>query len=170
MMSDRIAVMADGRIVQIGSPAEIYLHPATPFVAGFLGETNLFPGVFKGIEKGHAVVEFQDGVAGRARLQADGGPRAVGDKVLVSVRPERLHLLPYQAMPACDGAVIEGSVTECTFLGRHARYRLWSLDQWVSVSVTEWSPGAALHPGALVRLGWAAEDAQILGEPDGPSF
>jgi putative spermidine/putrescine transport system ATP-binding protein len=44
MMSDRIAVMHEGRIVQIGSPAEVYSRPATTFVAGFLGETNLLPG------------------------------------------------------------------------------------------------------------------------------
>src|SRR6516162_10122499 len=102
MMSDRIAVMAEGRIVQIGSPADVYLHPATPFVAGFLGETNLLPAVFRGIENGHAVVAFEQGVLGRARLQADGQQRAAGDNVLVSIRPERLHLLQHNNTLSCD--------------------------------------------------------------------
>jgi putative spermidine/putrescine transport system ATP-binding protein len=64
MMSDRIAVMAEGRIVQIGTPSEVYLRPATRFVAGFLGETNLLP------------------------AYATQGGRGV-----LSVRPERIRLL-----------------------------------------------------------------------------
>ena len=167
MMSDRIAVMADGRIVQMGSPAEVYLHPVTSFVAGFLGETNLLPGSFKGIDGSHAVIEFREGVLGRARLPADGRSRAAGAAVLVSIRPERVHLLPTNGRPHVhDGATVQGSVTGCTFLGRHARYLVQSLDQSLAVSTTEWSPDAALPLGAPVRLTWAAEDAQILGEPD----
>ncbi|WP_149536364.1 ABC transporter ATP-binding protein [Siccirubricoccus phaeus] len=153
-MSDRIAVMAEGRLVQLGSPAEVYLHPRTPFVAGFLGETNFLTGSFCGVADGLAVLRFADGSLGRARLPDGVAVPEQGGKALLSVRPERLRLLP-------DGPVA-GVVESCTFLGRHARYVVQALGQSLALSTTEWSPGAALPAGAAVRLGWAAEDAQLL--------
>ena len=162
MMSDRIAVMAEGRIVQVGSPSDVYLHPATPFVAGFLGETNFVPGIYRGTDDGYAVVDFKDAARGRARLPADGRQLTAGQAVVVSVRPERVRLLTQHAEP--DFA---GIVTDCTFLGRHTRYRIQALGQALTVSVTEWSPTLALGTGTPVRIGWAAEDAQILSEPEG---
>lgn len=163
MMSDRIAVMAEGRIVQVGSPSDVYLHPATPFVAGFLGETNLVPGTYRGTDGGYAVVAFKDATQGRARLPADGRSLTAGEAVRVSVRPERVRLLTQQAE-----ANFAGIVTDCTFLGRHTRYRIQALGQALTVSATEWSTSVALCAGTPVWLGWAAEDAQILSEPEGP--
>jgi putative spermidine/putrescine transport system ATP-binding protein len=162
MMSDRIAVMAEGRIVQVGSPSEVYLHPATPFVAGFLGETNLVPGTYRGSEDGYAVVAFKDTALGRARLPADGRNLTAGEVVLVSVRPERVRLLTYQVEPN-----FAGIVTDCTFLGRHTRYRIQALGQALTVSITGWPPAAAPSFGKPVWISWAAEDAQILSEPEG---
>ena len=162
MMSDRIAVMAEGRIVQVGSPSDVYLHPATPFVAGFLGETNLVPGTYRGTDDGYAVVDFKDAARGRARLPADGRSLAAGEAVVVSVRPERISLLTDHAEPN-----FAGFVADCTFMGRHTRYRIQALGQALTVSVTEWSPTSALCAGAPVWLGWKAEDAQILSGPEG---
>ena len=161
MMSDRIAVMAEGRIVQIGSPSDVYLHPATPFVAGFLGETNLVPGTYRGADEGYAVVDFKAAARGRARLPADGRNLTAGEAVVVSVRPERVRLLTHQAEPNFAGVV-----ADCTFLGRHTRYRIQALGQALTVSVTEWSQTSALCAGAPVWLGWNAEDAQILSGPE----
>jgi ABC-type Fe3+/spermidine/putrescine transport system ATPase subunit len=162
MMSDRIAVMSEGRIVQIGSPSDVYLHPATPFVAGFLGETNLVPGTYQGTDEGYAVVDFKDAARGRARLPADGRNLTAGEAVVVSVRPERVRLLTHRAE-----LNFTGLVADCTFLGRHTRYRIQALGQALTVSVTEWSPTSALCTGAPVWLDWTAEDAQILSRPEG---
>jgi putative spermidine/putrescine transport system ATP-binding protein len=163
MMSDRIAVMAEGRIVQIGSPSEVYLHPATPFVAGFLGETNLVPGTYRGMDDGYAVVDFKDAARGRARLPADGRNLTAGEAVVVSVRPERISLLTDRHA----ASTFAGFVADCTFMGRHTRYRIQALGQVFTVSVTEWPPASALCAGAPVWLGWKAEDAQILSGPEG---
>jgi len=162
MMSDRIAVMAEGRIVQIGPPSDVYLHPATPFVAGFLGETNLVPGTYQGMDDGYAVVNFKDAARGRARLPADGRNLATGEAVVVSVRPERIRLLTDHAETA-----FAGSVADCTFMGRHTRYRIQALGQALTVSVTEWPPTSGLCAGAPVSLAWKAEDAQILSGLEG---
>ena len=160
MMSDRIAVMAEGSIVQIGSPSDVYLHPATPFVASFLGETNLVPGILRGTDDGHAVVEFKDAVLGRARLPANGRDLTAGEPVVVSVRPERVRLLTHPAERKFAGVV-----SECTFMGRHTRYRIQALGQVLTVSAIDWSPASSLCAGVPIWAGWEAEDAQILSGP-----
>lgn len=60
-MSDRIAIMHDGVMDQIGSPSEIYERPATKFVATFIGETNVFDGTIKSIKDGKAVIGIENG-------------------------------------------------------------------------------------------------------------
>ncbi|HVY18232.1 MAG TPA: ABC transporter ATP-binding protein [Rhodopila sp.] len=157
-MSDQIAVMADGQVVQIGTPAEVYQHPNTAFVAGFLGETNLLPVVVRGVENGHAVVRFEDGTTGRARMPRGGRPPASGASGFVSIRPERLRFLGDGASSdhSTDG-VVGGHV----FLGRHARSTVRALGQALIVS--------SLDPqrSETVRIGWDTDDAQLLA-PEGP--
>jgi putative spermidine/putrescine transport system ATP-binding protein len=161
IMSDRIAVMTEGSIVQIGSPADVYLHPDTAFVASFLGETNLLPVVCQGQEQYYAVVRFQNGALGRARLPRRGRMPQAGDAAMVSIRPERLRLLG-----TSDGAqrVIDGIVTSHTFLGRHARSVVYALGQSIAVSTTVPSAMLGAVSGATVRLGWNDDDAQLLAE------
>ncbi len=166
MMSDRIAVMAEGDIKQIGSPSEVYLHPATAFVAGFLGETNLLPGRCCGIDGGHVVIRFRNGELGRARIPRFGGRPAVGDAVLACIRPERVRILKPQ--DAAESS-IEGKIVSCAFLGRHARYVVDAESQPVLVSTGDWSEASALAVGTRVRLGWLSEDAQGLIDPGGSS-
>jgi putative spermidine/putrescine transport system ATP-binding protein len=159
MMSDRIAVMAEGEIAQIGSPSDVYLHPATPFVAGFLGETNLLPGTCCGLDGGDVVVRFHGGELGRARIPRYGGRPVPGDPVLASIRPERVRILkPEETADSC----LEGKVVSCAFLGRHARYVIQAKNQPVVVSTTDWSEAARLAEGTPVRLGWLSADAQGL--------
>jgi spermidine/putrescine transport system ATP-binding protein len=90
-MSDRLAVMAGGRIEQVGPPAQLYEEPATTYVAGFLGVANLFP----------ATAALPDG-GGRCRLrlgefdlEATGGDTTATGEVRVVIRPERVRLEPY---------------------------------------------------------------------------
>jgi ABC-type Fe3+/spermidine/putrescine transport system ATPase subunit len=177
-MSDRIAVMQDGRIVQLGAPDEVYLHPETPFVAGFLGETNLLRGECVAQRDGHAVVRFADGVTGPARLSRGGAQPHVGAAVLASIRPERIGLLRPDANAACASdanaacasdatgrCVIEGVVTDRVFLGRHTRLTIQALGRTLIVSTAE-PPPSEVARGAVVRVGWSRDDAQILNETD----
>lgn len=162
MMSDRIAVMQDGRIVQLGSPDEVYLHPETPFVAGFLGETNLLRGNCIARQGGHAMVRFAGDATGPARLSRGGAHPCAGAPILVSIRPERISLLgPDASAPP----VTEGVVSDRVFLGRHTRLAVQALGQVVIVSAAK-PPPPSVVPGAMVRLGWTCEDAQILHESD----
>ncbi len=155
-MSDQVAVMADGQIVQLGTPAEVYHHPATAFVAGFLGETNLLAVTVLGIENGLGIVRFADGTHGSVRLPRGGRMPCVGASGSVSIRPERIRILPAGA--TADHST-DGVLTSNAFLGRHARSTIRAMGQTLIVS--------SLDPlaGGSVRLGWDAGDAQLLA-PD----
>ena len=86
-MSDRIAVVHEGRIVQLGRPEELYDRPCNRFVASFIGESNFLAGVVRGMEDGVVVAE-----CGGATLRAvAAGPMRAGSAVTLTVRPERMQ-------------------------------------------------------------------------------
>jgi len=110
-ISDRIAVMNSGKIVEIGSPQEIYLHPKTRFAANFIGMTNIIPGQIKGEDEGICVVQVPFG-----EILCGANENAAGeDKVLVLVRPENLKLSTLS--PSARKNVWTGEIKEKTFLG-----------------------------------------------------
>jgi putative spermidine/putrescine transport system ATP-binding protein len=158
MMSDRIAVMTEGEIAQIGPPSDLYLHPDTPFVANFLGETNLLPVTFEGIEHNQAVVRYANGTIGRARLPHDGRASHAGESALVSLRPERIRFT------GATEATMEGRAISHTFLGRHSRLVVQVMGRTVAISTTELVAPAT---GATVYIGWNDEDAQLLNNKTG---
>jgi spermidine/putrescine ABC transporter ATP-binding subunit len=89
VMSDRIVVMEAGRIVQIGAPAELYERPETPYVANFVGSSNMIMGSVAGVTGDTALVRF-DGTEIRAMMR--GAAIVVGDTVTISIRPEKVKL------------------------------------------------------------------------------
>ena len=89
-MSDRIAVMSDGRVEQIGTPTEIYDNPASVFVAGFIGQANLWPGAVTGRSGDSADIVALGGASLKGRCPSD-ALRAGSDAVLM-VRPERIMI------------------------------------------------------------------------------
>lgn len=110
-MSDRIVVMNAGRVEQDGTPEELYFHPASRFVAEFVGETNLLSGEVRGVE-GREVVMDWHGHSLRGHAPA-GAPRA-GNSITASVRLERLGFSTER--PETANAV-QGRVVNKTFLG-----------------------------------------------------
>jgi putative spermidine/putrescine transport system ATP-binding protein len=116
-ISDRVAVLYQGRIEQVGTPSEMYGSPATPFVAEFIGTMNRLEATI--VDPEAAAVEF-----GGARLQVDaarGRPR--GERVLVLIRPETIELEQSRDGAAADGS-LAGEVVSHTFLGSVTRVKL----------------------------------------------
>jgi putative spermidine/putrescine transport system ATP-binding protein len=148
-MSDRIAVFSNGRVEQIASPAEIYERPATPFVADFVGTSNVLAGV-----------------AARKLL---------GDPSPVGIRPEKIRLgEPGEA--AVDGEVAApGTITDVLYLGSETRYRV-TLDAGADLIVdrqnlTITSTDALTARGRPVTLVFRREHAlpiTIAAETDTP--
>jgi iron(III) transport system ATP-binding protein len=115
-LSDRIAVIERGRIIQIGSPQDIYFRPANPFVARFVGATNLLPGRLIGMSEGRGQVE----ILGGRQIQCV-APQPIDDPsaVSVSIRPESIRLSP-QPSSAGDNC-LAGRIGGVTFLGATRR-------------------------------------------------
>jgi putative spermidine/putrescine transport system ATP-binding protein len=145
-MSDRLAVFNDGRIEQIGSPREIYEHPATPFVAGFVGTSNL-------IEP-----PLAEAVAGLDRA--------------FCVRPERIRILGEDAAASGSLCVVEGRVEEVQYLGASTRYGVRVGEDARLAVIQQNDPsmaGSAARPGESVRLGFDRKAIQVMPAPaDGP--
>ncbi|MGH6684195.1 MAG: ABC transporter ATP-binding protein [Pseudolabrys sp.] len=118
VMSDRVVVMNNGMIQQIGDPQTIYARPANTFVANFIGVANLLQGVMLGRSGQYCDIEIALGES-RAplRLQAVGGDgAAAGQKVTLSLRPEDIDI-HLQKSAAVTGNMFEGEVTEIVYLG-----------------------------------------------------
>lgn len=157
-MSDRIAIICDGRIVQIGPPRELYIHPVNTFVANFLGETNLLPCTILAADPELSRVRFRDGTEGVVRSRID-AQRSEKSQV-VSIRPERIQVLKTEERPA--NAVV-GTVVDKSFLGPVVRYSVQALGQQLVVRLPELDGRASFGIGGSIKLGWSAEDAQLLG-------
>ena len=111
-MSDRIAVMNEGRVEQIGSPEEIYHRPATVFVAGFIGVANLIPTRVGDLGSGRATVEAS---GHRFSVPLTDPTLTTGDPAVVMVRPERLHLGLTE--PGGDRAAVATTIADLVFQG-----------------------------------------------------
>jgi iron(III) transport system ATP-binding protein len=118
-LSDQIAVIEKGRIRQVGSPQDIYFRPANPFVARFVGATNLLTGRLTGTVDGRGDVE----VLGRRSIKCL-VPAAIPDpaSVSVSIRPESIRLVPRaDGTPAAGDNCIPGKIAGVVFLGATRR-------------------------------------------------
>ena len=134
-MSDRIGVMNEGRLLQVGSPREIYEQPTSRFVAGFIGEINLLPAT---------VVDHESVCLAGGRLVAATTGTPAGQEVTVAVRPERLSLFGLgETVPARLNAV-RGRVVRRVYFGDVFYYDVDTPDGVLEVK-EENRPGVALH-------------------------
>ncbi|MDH4346893.1 MAG: ABC transporter ATP-binding protein [Thermoleophilia bacterium] len=156
-ISDRVAVLSHGRIEQVGTPAEIYGSPATPFVAEFVGTMNRLETVVADPEAG--AIEF-DG-AGIPVDAARGRPR--GERVLLLVRPETVSV----AAAGPDEHALVGEVVSHTFLGSVTRLRVVTRQvEWTADLSAE--RAGALPIGSRVQLSFPAESAKLLSLSEQP--
>lgn len=124
-MSNRIAVMSEGKIVQEGTPREIYRSPQSQFVAKFIGESNFLDGTIARLDPDGTVALSTAAGMLTATAPADA---SVGDKVTVGIRPQAVVASPADApagpASAQPGTQLEGLVTQVLFLGEHLDYRV----------------------------------------------
>jgi putative spermidine/putrescine transport system ATP-binding protein len=148
-ISDRVAVLSQGRIEQIGAPADIYNEPKTPFVAEFIGTMNRLEATVT--DDGE--VDFQ---GTRLRVDNARGHRS-GERVLVLVRPETLEV-----EPSGNGAGLGGKVVAHIFLGATTRLKVDAAGQELSADIPS-TRAAALPVGARVSATFPAGSARVLG-------
>ncbi|HIK10680.1 MAG TPA: ABC transporter ATP-binding protein [Oscillatoriaceae cyanobacterium M33_DOE_052] len=119
-LSDRIAVMHEGRIEQVGSPTQIYERPRTPFVADFIGDTNLLQGKIEAAFP--EALQVRTGSGLKLVVNTPEPWSHSGTQVVISVRPEKIHLSLY---PPSDVAnCFEGRLKNIMYMGTHVHYRV----------------------------------------------
>jgi iron(III) transport system ATP-binding protein len=153
-IADRVAIVNQGRIVQMGAPAELYRRPRTRFVAEFLGETNFLPGQVMGEEGGKTIVQTALGKLVSASVSAEVA-NGTAD-VLVSIRPEALRV------NAPDGTnTVYGRVAESVYLGETAQLDVEMAGD-VRLRVAALNPGAGSRSGERITLAATPEDVVVL--------
>lgn len=157
-MSDRVVVMSQGWIEQLGSPQEVYDRPASEFVAGFLGHSNMLDGQVDRVASGIAEVTLEAGGRLYALVDPSRGV-AAGDRVRVVVRAEKLRLADAHA-PAEGQTVLEGRVEAVDYQGQAARYFL----RWRDRTLQAINPidGAPFSEGAPVAIALRPQDCVLL--------
>ena len=155
-MSDRIAVMNEGRFEQIGSPDEIYNHPRTSYVATFVGNANILRGRAAGTENGSVLVELPGGIM---PVDAAGEKVKEGEEVTLAVRSENIRL--------DGGCGLEAEVAEKSFAGGLLRVVL-KLSDGTEVTASRYGIDAAVQPGEKVCLSFEPGDAVLVDRPGNP--
>lgn len=160
-LSERIAVMRAGKIEQIGSPTEIYERPRTPFVADFIGDTNLFVGRLESEDASSLQIVTKTGlkiVVQQRRDAADINPQ----EVVVSVRPEKIHLSLYA--PPVAANCFEARLKHVMYMGTHVNYLVELL---VGDRLTVRQPnitGSLRDPHTPIYAHWAPTDCFALNQ------
>jgi spermidine/putrescine transport system ATP-binding protein len=160
-MSDRIAVMNDGVIEHLGPPREIYEHPATRFVAGFIGTSNLLTGSLAQVTDGQGVIEVSPDE--RIIVPAGRSGLAAGQQVELTVRPEKIELAAGPG-PA-GGCALRGTVTEVVYLGTSTSFSVRTTTG-ADVVVFQQNSASAAAPvsrGDEVWLTWDPQHSYPIG-------
>lgn len=170
VMSDRIAVMNQGRIVQEGTAREIYMRPASVFASDFIGDTNLISGV---------VADADDG---RVRVQGPGGVMLVGEAsealapgttATLSVRPEALRLRPGGPAPGSEADGVDGdwslsgTIMDIIYLGNRVRFEIAAGDDLILLADLRDEDSTALARGTTVTVTWAPSAALVWAGDEG---
>jgi putative spermidine/putrescine transport system ATP-binding protein len=159
VMSDRIAVFDSGRIEQVGTPTELYERPATRFVAEFIGESNVFPGIVTATNNGFITTEM----AGTRLRGVAIRPLTPGARSVISIRPERI-VVQAGNPPSGVENTIEGRVADVVYLGRMRKYVVQTPlgTEAICLQQTRTGNEPRFEIGATVSLQWRAEDAAVL--------
>jgi spermidine/putrescine transport system ATP-binding protein len=161
-MSDRVAVMEGGNLVQVGTPEELYLRPATRFVTTFVGRANFIPA---SLVEGAASARPDD-VASRQLSEAHVDEASRGTETSVFVRPERLILRVGPSAPSVQGPRVRGPIVDKTFSGGLTMVRV-RVREDVELTVTCDSASSEARDavvGEVAVVTWHPEDATLLDQ------
>ncbi|MDI9548628.1 MAG: ABC transporter ATP-binding protein [Chloroflexota bacterium] len=161
IMSDRIAVMNQGEVLQIDTPANIYERPATRFVADFIGESNFLQGAVDDIDEGRVVVKLPGTL--RLSFAPNGHALHKGQDVTLAIRPEKLGLAHRNGSETPNS--LTGVVRNIAYLGTDTRY---TVELWpdaalvVRMQNVHGANRPAFAVGDPIRIEWAPDDIQLL--------
>jgi spermidine/putrescine transport system ATP-binding protein len=162
-MSDRIAVMSKGKVMQVGTPVEIYERPNSRFVADFIGDSNFLTGTVTEVQKEHATV-FVPSLNTEIKGLNTGGVQN-GGKAVISIRPEKIRI---SEQPALAVNSFKGQITRTTYIGSDTHVYVdvggQSFKVWEQNKISSLDPKAYYTPGQNVCLNLFPENTLILAE------
>jgi iron(III) transport system ATP-binding protein len=158
-MADRMVILKDGRIMQAGTPLDVYRSPQSPFVAGFMGETNFSEGSVREARIGEVEVETP---LGRMEGPAEPGLFHKGERVLVSIRPEAIRLA--EEVLRHPAVVFKANVEKTVFMGEAEHFWLRAGEMPIKMLLINPKPGIE-SPGTELILSVAWDDCVLL-KPD----
>jgi spermidine/putrescine ABC transporter ATP-binding subunit len=162
-MSDRIAVMCAGKVLEVGSPSDLYERPKTRFVADFLGTMNVFDGSIHARDGDSYIVDTQ----GLGRIHAGVASRdfSIGDKISVALRPENLKIVDSLNSVAVDSNV-SGVISNTAYFGDSAQVyvQLEGSEQALVVSIQNQDGAASIvgHGNRDITIGWSKSSVLLL--------
>ena len=160
-MSDRIAVMSKGKVMQVGIPVEIYERPTSRFVADFIGESNFLEGTVQSIDGEHASVLVPILMAEVTGLNT--GKVKLGEKAVVSIRPEKIRI---SEQPALKTNCFKGSVKTTTYIGSDTHVYVdvngMTIKVWEQNKISSLDPKAYYSPGQNICINLFPENTLIL--------
>ena len=157
-ISDRIAVMRKGKILQVGTPQELYMKPESIFVAHFIGESNFLEGYVSEKTNERAIVELREG----AQIEAVNGKTVECEKVVLSIRPETLIL--EEGLEEGTNVVL-GTVGRITFEGPNMRYEIKLANDELIVVIKSSLSGDWLNMGQKVKVFFPVENTHVFPYP-----
>ena len=144
-MSDRIAVLRDGKLEQVGSPEELYEEPRTLYVADFIGESNIFAADVLEIKEDRLFLQLPGGVSFHALKCSQ---KIEGPRVSVAIRPEKFRVVPASETVSGEYNTFEGVIKEVIYFGESSKY---SVEIGKDVVITVKQPN--FYPATKVEAG-----------------
>ena len=155
-ISDRMAILEDGRIAQVGTPEQVYRRPLTKVVADFIGETNFISGKIRSTNEGRVTVEAALGVFEGVLADSDWNP-VIGESAVVSIRPESWTLRGDRA----EINSLQGKIGESIYLGEVAQYRFAAALQHLKIIELNPHPSAR-RPGQEFHAHVSPDDVVVI--------
>jgi len=161
-MSNVIGVINNGRVEQMGDSKEIYERPTTKFVAGFIGEANILPGLVRAVTDGAAIVDSDVKDKGALQFRAPPEGLAEGQAVFVSIRPEKVRV--GLEAEQCENS-FEGTVVDEVYIGLASRVTI-QLDQGarITANVQIHNIGESVPIGTRLKVGWDPANSIVVSK------
>lgn len=159
-ISDRIAVMRKGKIIQVGTPQELYMKPESIFVAHFIGESNFLEGYVQSKkDDGNVMIELREG----AKMEALDGSFSETQNVVLSIRPETLIV----EKGLQEGTnVVSGTIKRVTFEGSSIRYEIRLDNEEIIVAIKSSLSGEWLNVGERIKVFMPVEFTHVFPYPE----
>jgi ABC-type Fe3+/spermidine/putrescine transport system ATPase subunit len=158
-ISDRIAVMKKGKVLQVGAPEELYMNPKSVFVAHFIGESNFLEGYVSSISVKGAIIELR----GEIKVQTVDKSAKIGERVILAVRPETFIVA--KGVKRNKNSIL-GTIERVTFEGTNMRYEIKLENQDLIVIVKPSLIEEWFNTGEKVTVSFSPERAHVFAYPE----